>query len=38
MPHIATQEALDDVNVVWMEKVSLQDYMSPVVDASSHYH
>lgn len=31
MTHIAIQEALDGVNVVWMDKVSDEDYLSPVL-------
>jgi hypothetical protein len=38
MTHIAIQEALDGVNVVWMDKVSDEDYMSPVADAVAHDH
>jgi quercetin dioxygenase-like cupin family protein len=30
MTHIAIQEALDGVNVVWMDKVSDADYFSPL--------
>jgi quercetin dioxygenase-like cupin family protein len=38
MTHIAIQEALDGVAVNWMEKVSDEDYMSPLGDASAHDH
>jgi hypothetical protein len=36
MTHIAVQEALDGVNVVWMEKVSDADYLSPLGDPHRH--
>jgi hypothetical protein len=38
MTHIAVQEALDGVNVVWMDKVDDDDYMSALGDASAHGH
>jgi quercetin dioxygenase-like cupin family protein len=38
MTHIAIQEALDGVNVVWLEKVTDQDYMSRLADAAAHEH
>jgi hypothetical protein len=34
MTHIAVQEALDGVNVVWMDKVSDADYLSPLGEDS----
>lgn len=30
------QEALDGVNVAWMDKASDHDYLSPVADAYTH--
>jgi hypothetical protein len=36
MTHIAIQEALDGVNVVWMEKVTDDDYLGPVADTPAH--
>jgi hypothetical protein len=38
MTHIAIQEALDGVNVVWMEKVTDDDYLGPVLDSPAHDH
>jgi hypothetical protein len=38
MTHIAIQEALDGVNVVWLDKVSDADYLSPVADGVAHDH
>jgi quercetin dioxygenase-like cupin family protein len=38
MTHIAVQEALDGVNVVWMDKVKDEDYLSPLGDAEVHSH
>lgn len=38
MTHIAIQQALDGVNVVWMDKVSDQDYLGPLADASARDH
>jgi hypothetical protein len=36
--HIAVQEALDGVNVVWMDKVTDEAYMGPVADLPAHDH
>jgi hypothetical protein len=39
MTHIAIQEALDGVNVVWMEKVTDEQYSSgPIADGAAHQH
>jgi hypothetical protein len=38
MTHIAVQESLDGVNVVWMDKVSDQDYLSPLGEIEKHSH
>jgi hypothetical protein len=38
MTHIAIQEALDGVNVVWMVKVTDADYLGPVLDSPAHDH
>jgi hypothetical protein len=38
MTHIAVQEALDGVNVVWMDKVKDDDYLSPLGDVQEHSH
>jgi hypothetical protein len=38
MTHIAVQEALDGVNVVWLEKVGDADYLSPLGEACAHGH
>ena len=38
MTHMAITEALDGVNVVWLEKVSDEDYLSPLGDADAHDH
>jgi quercetin dioxygenase-like cupin family protein len=38
MTHIAVQEALDGVAVVWLEKVSDEDYLSPVAEWHAHPH
>ena len=38
MTHVAIQEALEGVNVVWMDKVSDDDYLSPLGDAPGHGH
>ena len=36
--HLAIQEALDGVNVVWTEKISDQDYLSAIGEAPDHEH
>jgi quercetin dioxygenase-like cupin family protein len=38
MTHIAIQEALDGVNVVWLDQVSDDDYLSPVAQWHPHEH
>jgi hypothetical protein len=38
MTHIAIQEALDGVNVVWMDKVSDEDYLGPLGENAAHRH
>lgn len=38
MTHIAVQEALDGVAVVWLEKVGDEDYLSPVAEWHGHRH
>jgi len=38
MTHLAIQEALDGVNVVWMQKVSDEDYLSALAELPAHYH
>jgi hypothetical protein len=38
MTHMAIQEALDGVNVVWMEKVTDEEYLGPVVEVAAHDH
>jgi quercetin dioxygenase-like cupin family protein len=38
MTHIAVQEALDGVSVTWMEKVTDEEYLSPLGAADGHQH
>jgi len=38
MTHIAIQEAAGGKNVEWLEKLSDDDYLSPLGDTATHSH